>query len=207
MSGAMDQPRRRAALAAIVLAQWIFLYNAVNHVTLLRDRVWTLETALDRLVPLSAPWIYVYSMAYPVCLAPVFLLSLPRLRVACLAYTVAITLSLFTFLAFPVGMIRPEATPGEPGLWLLELTRWIDRPFNCFPSLHVSLDFISAFVTWTERPLAGALLLAAASVISVSTMFVKQHYALDVAGGVVLAGFAFRWAMKDRWRRLLGDLA
>lgn len=199
MSGAMDQPHRRAALAAIVLAQWIFLYNAVNHVTLLRERVWTLEIALDRLIPMSAPWIYVYSMAYPVCLAPVFLLSLPRLRVACLAYTLAITASLLAFLIFPVGMIRPEAAPGEAGVWLLELTRWIDRPFNCFPSLHVSLDFVSAFMTWTERPAAGAFLLAAASVISVSTMFVKQHYALDVIAGVLLAGLAFRGAMKLSW--------
>ena len=196
----------RRNLTAIVLAQWVFLYNFVNWATLFRGRVYVIETAIDRAIPMSAPWIFVYSMAYPVCLAPAFLLSIPRLRVACLAYTFAYGVSLLTFLAMPVGMPRPEPLPGAWGTWLLNVTRAVDRPFNCFPSLHVSLDFISAFVTGTQRPVAGAVLLVCASVISVSTLFVKQHYFLDLVAGILLAALAVRFAMQDRWRRRFGDL-
>lgn len=203
---AMDHPRARAALTAIVLAQWILLYGSVNHATAFRPYVYSLETALDRAIPMTAPWIFVYSLAYPVCIAPVFLLTLPRLRVACLAYTLAIAASLVTFVAFPVGMGRPEPAPGDYGTWLLGFTRWVDPPFNCFPSLHVSLDFIAGFMTCTERPAAGVGLLAAACVISVSTLYVKQHFALDVVAGALLAGLAVRIAMRPRWRAALGDV-
>src|SRR5579872_5437036 len=97
----------RAGLAAIVLGQWVFLYNLVNRATLWRSTILLLETPLDRLVPLAPSWIFVYSLAYPCCLAPVFLLELPRLRTACLAYTLAIAASLATFVLMPVGMPRP----------------------------------------------------------------------------------------------------
>lgn len=196
---------QRLLLTAIVLAQWVFLYNLINWGTLLRSSIFVIETPLDRAVPMSTPWIFVYTMAYPCCLAPVFLLSLPRLRVACLAYTISIMSSLVMFMLMPVGIVRPEPQPGDYGLLLLTVTRAIDQPFNCFPSLHVSLDFIAAFVTWTEHPRAGAALLALASVISVSTLFVKQHYVLDLVAGVLLAGLAVRIAMQPRFRRALGD--
>ena len=188
--------RERSLLAAVVLSQWIFLYNLVNWGTLLRAGIFTIETPLDRAVPFSAPWIFVYTMAYPCCFAPVILLTVPRLRIACAGYTFAIVVSLVAFLLVPVGMARPEPPPGAPGAWLLAVTRAVDQPFNCFPSLHVALDFLSAFFTWTERPRAGGALLSMAVLISVSTLFVKQHYVLDVVAGALLGALAFRLAMR-----------
>jgi membrane-associated phospholipid phosphatase len=192
-------------LAAIVLAQWVFLYNLVNWATLFRTSILMLETPVDRAFPLVTPWIFVYTLAYPCCLSPVFLVTLPRLRTACFAYTIAIAVSLFTFMIMPVGIVRPEPPPDALGVTLMAVTRAIDQPFNCFPSLHVSLDFLAAFFTWTQRPRAGAGLLGMAMLISVSTLFVKQHYVLDIVAGVLLAGLAFRIARQERVRILLGD--
>ena len=202
---APNQARDRALLAAIVLAQWTFLYNTVDWATSCRARVWLLETAVDRMVPLVTPWVYIYSVAYPCCLAPVFLVTLPRLRTACFAYTFAMVVSLATFVVMPVGMPRPYAPPDAYGASILAITWAVDRPFNCFPSLHVSFAFLSAFVTWTERPRAGGALLVMAVLIGASTMYVKQHWFLDVVAGALLAGLAFRLARQPRIRQLLSD--
>lgn len=197
----------RGLLAALVLAQWLIGYNLVNWATWGRTEVRLLQMAVDRAVPFSTDWIIVYSLAYPVCLSPVFLVSRPRLRTACAAYTLAIAASLCTFLVFPVFIERPEPDAAALGFALMRFTRWVDQPFNCFPSLHVSLDFLAAFFTATERPRAGRALLVAATIISFSTMVVKQHYFLDIVAGVLLAALAFRIAMKPRLRARFGDLS
>lgn len=196
----------RLLLACVVLAQWLIGYNLVNWATWGRSDIRLIETAVDRAIPFSTNWILIYSMAYPVCLSPVFLVTLPRLRTACAAYTLAICASLITFVAFPVFIHRPPADPDALGAALMAFTRWIDQPFNCFPSLHVSLDFLAAFITSTERPRAGRALLAGAVVISFSTMVVKQHYFLDLIAGVLLAALAFRVMMKPRMRARFGDI-
>lgn len=195
----------RPLLTAFILAQWLVGYNLVNFATWHRDRVYTIETFVDRAIPFSTDWIFVYSAAYLVCLGPVFLVSGPRLRTACFAYTLAIAISLSTFLIMPVYIVRPAVDPRALGAWLMDFTRWVDQPFNCFPSLHVSLDVLAGLITATERPAAGRALLAAACVVSFSTMVTKQHYFLDLVAGVLVAALAFRFAMTDRARRRLGD--
>jgi membrane-associated phospholipid phosphatase len=198
--------QERPLLTAFILAQWLVGYNIVNFATWHRDRVYLIETAVDRAVPFATGWIYVYSAAYLVCLGPVFLVSGPRLRTDCFAYTLAIAISLTTFLIMPVYIARPEYDPQAWGAWLMQLTRAIDQPFNCFPSLHVSLDFLAGLMTSTERPAAGRALIVAACVVSFSTMVTKQHYFLDLVAGALVAVLAFRFAMSERVRRRLGDL-
>lgn len=195
----------RTLLACFVLAQWLIGYNLVNWATWGRTEVRLIETAVDRAIPFSTDWILVYSMAYPVCLCPVFLVTLPRLRTACSAYTLAIATSLCAFAAFPVFIDRPPIDPHALGAGLMAFTRWVDAPFNCFPSLHVSLDFLAAFFTSTQHPRAGRALLAAALVISFSTMVVKQHYFLDIVAGALLAALAFRVTMNPALRARFGD--
>ena len=197
----------RLLLTCVVLAQWLIGYNLVNWATWGRTDVWLIHMAVDRAVPFSTDWIFIYSMAYPVCLSPVFLVTLPRLRTACAAYTLAICTSLCIFVVFPVFIERPEPDAAALGAGLTRFTRLIDQPFNCFPSLHVSLDFLAAFFTWTQRPRVGLALLVAALVISYSTMVVKQHYFLDAVAGILVAMLAYRIAMKPAVRGRFGDCA
>jgi membrane-associated phospholipid phosphatase len=196
----------RSLLATFVLAQWLIGYNVVNFATWGRSLFYRLDTWIDLAVPMVSEWIYVYSLAYPCCYVPVLVLPLARLRVACIAYTGVIVTSLIAFLAMPVYIERPEPLAGATGAWLLQLTRLIDQPFNCFPSLHVSLDFLAAFFCLDHRPALGRALLAGSILISVSTLFVKQHYVLDLAAGVPLAMLAYRLANKEAVRRWVGDL-
>ena len=62
---------------------------------------------------------------------------------------------------------------------------------NCFPSLHVAHAFVSAFACWHVHRSVGVGLGVWAFLIGLSTLFTKQHYALDVIAGIVLASIAY----------------
>ena len=192
----------RACLVALPLSLWIFGYHGLNFLTWGRQVV-HIDLALDRAVPQVPLLIYVYSLAYPCCFIPAIVLSIERVRLAVFAYSVTILASLAMFVWMPVEIVRPDPPPGSWGNWLVYLTRLVDQPFNCFPSLHVSLDFLSAFFCGLERPRLGAALLVTSVAISVSTLFVKQHYALDVVAGFLMAALAFRLTLLDPVRRLM----
>ena len=102
------------------------------------------------------------------------------------------------FYAFPTAVPRPELPVDvalHPGFALLQ---GVDAAGNACPSLHVATALLSAFwidwllrrlnAPWPPRAVNGVWVL----LIIYSTMAIKQHVALDVAGGVLLA-LLFVW--------------
>ena len=80
--------------------------------------------------------------------------------------------------------------------WLLSL-EYLDKPYNHFPSLHVALSWLAVHASAVSRRSRVGLGVLAVG-ISVSTVFVKQHYIVDV-----LFGFALAW-VAWRLRRAIG---
>ena len=86
-------------------------------------------------------------------------------------------------------MVRPEfagVTMGE------RLMRWVfsvDKPANCFPSLHVIFAVLGALLI--DRAGVGRgvrwFWWAFAVAVSVTTVTSGQHYFIDVPGGVAVA--------------------
>ena len=107
------------------------------------------------------------------------------------------------FYAFPTAVPRPTLPVDvalHPGFALLQ---GVDAAGNAFPSLHVATALFSA--CWLDRLLrqfgapwpprvANALWLL---LIIYSTLAIKQHVVLDVAGGILLA-LLFVWPSM-RW--------
>jgi hypothetical protein len=64
----------------------------------------------------------------------------------------------------------------------------VDRPSNTFPSIHVSHTALLALMLCEHLPKSrGDAYLFWASAISLSTLLTKQHYIVDISGGVVVA--------------------
>ena len=57
-------------------------------------------------------------------------------------------------------------------------------------SLHVAQCFIAALVCHRVHRGAGAVAGVWAFLVALSTLFTKQHYVVDVLGGILLAGVA-----------------
>ena len=61
-----------------------------------------------------------------------------------------------------------------------------DQPYNAFPSLHAGFSILAVLSLNRSMPGYKALVVWGI-LIAVSTVFVKQHYVLDVLGGSLLA--------------------
>ena len=102
---------------------------------------------------------------------------------------VATLISCAIFVLYPTTIARPAVDSAAfDGLWLF------DVPENCFPSLHVSLAIIAA-AYWPRARWIG---IAWAIAIAVSTMTTKQHYFVDVAGGIAMGFLTTLPLLRDR---------
>lgn len=102
-----------------------------------------------------------------------------------------LVLSALSFVSFAVltsHYPRPDPATIESPLWrgMFEALFAADSPANTFPSLHVGCSTIAAMMLTRGRPRFRWFWLWAGA-ISLSTLTVKQHYVLDVVGGVALA--------------------
>ncbi len=155
-----------------------FIYQIPNRIQIFSALTWP-ECALDQ-------HIQFWSWTYPIYFSYFFELPLLVLainnddqqRVRKFIFRM-ITLQAVFFLVFPTTIDRPHSE------WLGLLTL-IDEPFNCFPSLHVSL---SLFLTLLNRKHIWAIVWC--SLICLSTLTTKQHYVLDMIGGATVASITF----------------
>jgi membrane-associated phospholipid phosphatase len=177
--------RERFLTFLFVWALWLTVYFGVAHLphpapaVLVWDPVWRL--------PLVSAFALPYTSAY--CM-PIVLLFVPcdraRFRRFVAAFAAAILASAPFFVLLP--LVPPRLALGDGPLdRLLALQFFLDVDGNCFPSLHVSMAVLTALAVGRCVPRARAPMLLWAALVAVSTVFVHQHYAVDVAAGVALA--------------------
>lgn len=88
------------------------------------------------------------------------------------------------FIFFPVTMPRELYYGDQVYGWIDTFWRWFDSPNNCFPSLHVANCLL--FIEFNWRRKLRILHTLTAVVIIGSTLAVKQHYAVDLLGGILV---------------------
>jgi hypothetical protein len=174
-------------------APFIITYQITNRWPPLEPRELPF-TSLDRIIPFTPEALPIY-VAY----IPFYWWTVARARndreVNWLFYGAyaQLLLSLPFFVLFPVRMQLGQFYGPEPVNWADGLWRWFDAPNNCFPSLHVSNCLLLLQFNWT-RAYRWPHTLAALAVIA-STLLVKQHYVVDVAGGIAVY-IVSRWFLR-----------
>ena len=153
------------------------------------------ELAIDRTLPLVPVWALGYGTLY------LFLILLPLLvvreddlirRMAHAYLLIWIAAYLFFFVFYPTAAPRPlTVSAGGFGAWGLKALYSADPPINCFPSLHVAHSFVSAFAAGRVNRRLGRVAVICAALVALSTLFTKQHYVVDVIGGIALAFVAY----------------
>lgn len=158
-------------------------------------------TQIDHAVP-YLPWTSViYIMMYPLLFWIFYeLQNFENQNKLLYSFCILMVISNLIFFMYPVIYPRefyPLPYENNLGVNLLRTIRFIDRPVNCFPSLHVSSLFLFSFSLWTESRKKFFVSLIFTLLISVSTMTTKQHYFLDVIAGIVLSTliYFFVWNM------------
>jgi membrane-associated phospholipid phosphatase len=188
--------RLRKGRFAVVLAACYGLFTAtylpINEFSVGRDAS-TLFLPGEERLPFLPIFEYLYVLTYFVAaLLIATIRDYATFRRLAGATGLSLLAAYTTYLLFPVYFERPHLEVSSLHTWLLSL-EYLDKPYNHFPSLHVALSWLAVFASQvSRRSRAGFGVLAAG--ISVSTVFVKQHYIVDVLYGFVLAWIAWSLA-------------
>jgi membrane-associated phospholipid phosphatase len=181
---------RSAAASALVTI--LPLYYAIADAV--RDRALHAPAiGLDRAVSLRPEWIAVYGSHYVFVLLPLFVARDERLfRRVMTVYLIVFIVGYLGFLAYPTVAPRPMAVAGDGfAAWCLRLNYSLDTPFNCFPSLHVAVSVVAALACHRVHRGVGTAACVWALLIGVSTLYTKQHYAVDVMAGALIGYVAY----------------
>lgn len=79
---------------------------------------------------------------------------------------------------------------------------------DIFPSGHTQITLVALYIAFTERIRSRWIMLAVGSLLIVSTVYLRYHYVVDVAAGVVFFVFTI-WSGKKIdawWNRVEGEV-
>jgi membrane-associated phospholipid phosphatase len=159
--------------------------------------LYNIFSPLDELIPFLPIMVIPYISWYLYIAAPLcyfyFKSRKDFFRLASLLAT-GMLLSCVIFIFFPSGQnLRPDFITEDGGIcsWIIYHIYSIDTPTNCMPSMHVMFSLFVHFVIKTcdkykENKRVLNISLIWTIIICASTVFVKQHSILDVAGGIVV---------------------
>lgn len=166
------------------------------------------ELTLDRTVPLQPIWSLVYGSHFLLVVLPFLIVRQEeQIRRTVLAYLMVWIIAYVCFLVYPTIAPRPVTVVGEGFFaWLVRLIYLSDPPYNCFPSLHVAHSFVSALTCYRVHRGVGIAIGLWVLLIAVSTMYIKQHYILDVVVGILLAYVAYLVFLRSYPREAIPEL-
>ncbi|NQX67207.1 phosphatase PAP2 family protein [Paenibacillus alba] len=165
-------------------------YGILNHGR--GGNVGSLMTDLDRLIPFVPAFIIPYLIWYPFIFVMLVVFFMKNRAVYYRSLTTLCTGLLACYLVYALYQTtvpRPGVEPNGLFNGLVNIVYRTDAPFNCFPSIHVLTSYVvlkASYLCGIKRSTLSVVFITVWSII-VSTLFVKQHALLDIAGAVLLA--------------------
>lgn len=149
-----------------------------------------LSLFLDKQIPFVSMFIfpYIYWYVY-IFIGLIFILLKDRRRYirALLAVYIGMFVCYFIYYLFPVEIVRPTVVNNSLSNRLVNIIYQNDRPFNCFPSLHVLNTYIiMRYTSRKENKLWFYYTQIVGILIILSTLFIKQHFILDGIAAIIL---------------------
>lgn len=148
---------------------------------------------IDELIPLCKYFAFFYFTYYWFSTLQLWIISFfdkKKFYRLIIAIAVACIISNIIFLCYQVKMIRPEVVGDN---FFSRWVRWIyrrdPRALNCFPSIHAVVGVAMIIGGWKTGKMPKWLTIV--SIIFgvgciLSTVFVKQHYFIDMVAGTIL---------------------
>ncbi|MEK4276229.1 phosphatase PAP2 family protein [Paenibacillus sp. FSL R7-0026] len=150
------------------------------------------------MIPFVPAFIIPYLLWYPFIPGALIALAFKDKRTyfqTLIALCSGLVISYIFFALFQTAIERPNIE-GEEG-FLITMVDYIyrnDQPYNCFPSIHVLTSYLILRGTRVFGRAIWAMTSAFSIVIIVSTVLVKQHVVVDIAGGILVGELCFRLA-------------
>lgn len=196
-----QHPLSLAARFGLGLLPWIIqaLYLPLNR--LQSGGIAPQIAGLDDLIPLIPWWTVPYLLTLVLwAAAPIWAaISMPDhlYRAFLISLSCIILVGIFCFTFFPTYVVRPGISASDPAMAPIRFLYSSDNVYNALPSGHAYITALLTFY-WSRwkprlRPVWWAILL----MVLLSTLFTRQHYVLDLAAGLALAGGGYALGL---WR-------
>ncbi len=170
------------SLLFITLASF-FGYMLTNR----RKYKYEFATSIDQKIKISPNFIYAYILLYPLVVFTFIILS-SSIHYKDFLWTTLIcnVLATLCWYFFPNGLKRNKLKGKTTTERLLNFIYAIDGDTNGFPSMHVFLSTISSYYLCLNFSSFIVPIVTVCTLIAISTVYVKQHYIIDIAGGVII---------------------
>jgi len=192
--------RYKAALSVALTLAFCVPYFLLQRVVIVPVRHLPLSV-VDRSIPFDPGWVWIYQSVYVLVSAvPWFATATGDLNRYARGFLLQAYIGFAVFLLFPVAGPRPETATGDV---MFRLLLSYDSPLNSLPSLHVGLAvytvLVAARLSRAMLPPAQCVgIVGAASAwcvaIAYSAIATRQHYAIDIPAGALLALLCFQWS-------------
>ena len=196
---------------------WIPLISVLvmNTITYFCTRIITqhmfhfnISTAIDEKVPFIPGFVVFYILAYLQWIIGFLLIALESKKVCYEVLTgemIAKFCCMVCFVVFPTTLVRPEVD--GKGIWeyLVALIYRMDAADNLFPSIHCLESWIcfrGAFHMKKPPVWYKWIMLVFSLGVFASTVCIKQHVVIDMAGAIAVAELGLFLSRKYRLRRL-----
>jgi len=175
------------ALAVPILS---IIYALLNT-----DRGWVnvIEVSIDRYIPFNKYFIVPYVLWYVYVgffLMLLCIISERSYRKLLMNLLIGALTCYGIFCVFPTTVPRPIINSQDIFSKIVLIIYNRDNPFNCFPSIHVLNAVLTAIYVNREPKLNRTVKFIStliAVLIVLSTMFIKQHFFLDVVAATILS--------------------
>ena len=179
----------------LVLAALNFLYAAANRPF---GTVHSMKTGIDEHTPVVPIFVIPYLGFYIVYVSTLAWFALHRLdrqlRTAVVAFALAESVGLMTFVIFQTWVTPPTIAGSGPFWYVLRYINdevYSGKFYSCFPSLHCAFATVLG-IMWVRRsrgrhPLGAVVAVLFSLAVVAATQFLHMHYLMDAIYGVVLA--------------------
>ena len=183
----------------IPIAVWFVIYMGLfGFLEIVPPKdVHLIHCALDDRIPNMAIFIYPYVSWFPyivVCAAlAIKNLDDRQFKKAVLVLTTGMNIFMFISYVWPTGLDFRESIVYDLHTLsgnLLKFVQTVDTPKSVFPSMHVYVTLVLQYTLEMQKKLVPAWEIWVGRVLAVlivlSTMFTKQHSAVDVTAAIVM---------------------
>ncbi|MFU7514445.1 phosphatase PAP2 family protein [Clostridium sp. HCS.1] len=150
-----------------------------------------LSLTLDKEIPYVSAFIFPYIYWYAfIFLGLVFILSKDRKRYlrSLMVIYISMCICYLFYYFYPVEISRPIISNNTLPNRLVNLIYEADRPFNCFPSIHVLNTYIIIRFTKIKDNKSWFIYTSIIGILIIlSTLFIKQHFILDGVAAIIIA--------------------
>ena len=193
----IDKDRFQESIVATIL--WVLAYFGTKFFNgFLKVRPYEVFIfSFESRIPFIPELFPLYFLAVPIVFLPLVIIKNKDLfKKTIKAYLVNFVISGLFYLVYPTKIPRPPIIGDEIYHQTINFFYGIIPAYNLIPSFHASLLTLSTLVIRRENKKIGNFLIILTTVILITTLFVKEHYLIDLITGVILSILIYKVILK-----------